>query len=149
MYTPESQGLKLHQTKRMVDFKTEGENFSLKYLPDQIFYQVHFGAKDTQVKPEKNGYFEINSYSGKFDPQVFWKDNINLKIPNFKFSYQEININGFKGYQTTDNPTAGNQYIETVIVVNENHYVVFKSVESVNLKDNDYKLYTEMVNSLR
>jgi len=148
-YSTESRGLKLHETKRIVDFKVEGENFTLKYLPDQIFYQVHFGEEDTEIRPDQKGYFEIQSFSGKFDPKIFWKDSIDLKISNYTFKYEEININGFKAYQTTDNPTAGNGYIETVIVVNEKHYVVFKSVDSVNPSDIDYKLYMEMLNSLK
>ena len=149
--TSEYGDIRKHETQKKVDFKLNGENFELRYLPDQIFYQLHYGEKDGEVRSDLNGNFEIKSYSGKFDPKIFWKDNFDIKdIPDFKFSFQEIDVNGFKAYQTTSNLGGGNGYIQTIVVINDNHFIEFNSPSfGTDLTQSEYKLYFEMLYSIK
>jgi hypothetical protein len=87
----------------------------------------------------------------QFDPKIFWKDNYDIKdIPDFKFSFQEKDVNGFNAYQTTSNLGGGNGYIQTIVVVNDNHFIEFNSPSfGIDINQSEYKLYFEMLYSIK
>lgn len=138
-YNAKDHGQKIN--KKRLDFKKTGENFKLIYFPEYITPATGGWAGGFEFQ------YEIESFSGKM---VMDKLKINEgQIGGYTVigGLEKLTINGKEAYRFYS-PSGANGINHTIIIINENHYLMFTSYFG-DAGSSYNKLYNEMINSLK
>lgn len=138
-YSVKEHGQKI--IKKRLEFEKTGENFKLIYFPEYISPAKGMLLSVTEYQ------FEIQSFSGKMsiDKLKFEEGQIGGYTVMSKQT-EKFSVKGKEAYRFYSF-SPGDGIIHTIIVINENHYVMF-STRNGNEKSSYNKLYYEMIDSI-
>lgn len=127
--------------KKRLDFKKTGENFKLIYFPEYITPATGGWGGGFEYQ------YEIESFSGKMGMDKLKINEGQIGGYTVIGGLEKLTINGKEAYRFYS-PSGANGVNHTIIVINENHYLMFTSY--FGDADSSYnKLYNEMINSLK